>query len=78
MVQMKQNLDYAGGIKPGDIGVVQTKTHHFIIRGVLPGGKMPPVASIDGNGEAGMIECRPGGKPPHQVMVDNFNYYTFT
>lgn len=67
------NPHYADGIRAADMGWVQTKSHHFLIEKVLPGNQYQPnVASIDGNGFAGVIER----KTSHQVGKDNFVYYT--
>jgi hypothetical protein len=65
--------DFVSSIKPGDIGSVATKSHHFLIETVGQGA-MPSMESIDGSTDFGRIQRR----NTHKVGKDNFNYYLFT
>lgn len=65
---------FAAQIRPGDIGAVATKSHHFLIESVDGAGPLPRLTTIDGNLTFGRI----GRRQEHQVGRDNFNYYQFS
>lgn len=63
----------AAQLKPGDIGAVATRSHHFLIESVIGSGALPRISSIDANTEFGRIQRRTS----HKVGLDNFNAYEF-
>ncbi|MBI5260022.1 MAG: peptidoglycan-binding protein [Burkholderiales bacterium] len=65
---------FASKLKPGDIGSVRTKSHHFLIESINSQGPLPPLTTIDGNTDFGRIQRRNA----HKVGQDNFNAYEFT
>lgn len=65
---------FAALLKPGDIGGVATKNHHFLIETIHGTGPVPKLTTIDGNTDFGRIERR----DKHRVSTDNFNAYEFT
>jgi Putative peptidoglycan binding domain len=74
------SANFVAGIKQADMGVVQHKSHHFLIESVEPGKKLPRMTTIDGNQDFGRIikiKFDSGYPSPHQVLKDNFNYYSF-
>jgi hypothetical protein len=74
------SANFVNGIKTADMGIVQHKWHHFLIESVEPGKKLPRMTTIDGNQDFGRIIRIPFDSAypsPHQVLKDNFNYYSF-
>jgi hypothetical protein len=66
-------------IKSADIGTVATKSHHFLLKQVESGSKLPRLHSIDGNQTWGQILEYPVGYAKcHRVGTDNFNYYVLS
>jgi len=67
---------FAQDIKPGDIGVVASKQHHFLIESV-GSGPVPRMTTLDGNQTWGRINrIWSNTAEAHQVGKDNFNYYS--
>lgn len=65
---------FAANIRPGDIGAVMDKNHHFLIEQVNGSPPAPGLTTLDGNTFFGRIVRR----NEHRVGKDNFNYYVFT
>lgn len=65
---------FAALLKPGDIGAVNTRNHHFLIETVQGTGPAPKLTTIDGNTDYGRIQRH----DKHRVGTDNFNAYEFT
>ena len=69
---------FAQDIKPGDIGAVASKNHHFLIESV-GSGPVPRMTTLDGNQRWGRINrIWSTSAEAHQVGVDNFNYYSLS
>ena len=69
---------FAQDIKPGDIGTVASKSHHFLIESV-GSGPVPRMTTLDGNQRWGRINrIWSTSAEAHQVGVDNFNYYSLS